>query len=146
MSKFKIDSVNAEWCNIQSCINCKNLLIMCEISEKCPTLDYIEIYFLRNPLLYTKNKGSACRHLCQNQHLSVHKTFHNMIYRTLLPRCYHNNSLNSAFSYMPSMKSTSCGKICWQRPLFQLHRLPSGIGHIYLPHQIEVPNQPAFHA
>ncbi|RMZ98982.1 hypothetical protein BpHYR1_030251 [Brachionus plicatilis] len=21
---FKINSVNAEWCNIQSCINCKN--------------------------------------------------------------------------------------------------------------------------
>ncbi|RMZ96114.1 hypothetical protein BpHYR1_003023 [Brachionus plicatilis] len=40
---FKIDSVNAEWCNIQSFINCKSLLMMCKISAKCTTLDYIEI-------------------------------------------------------------------------------------------------------
>ncbi|RNA13696.1 hypothetical protein BpHYR1_042582 [Brachionus plicatilis] len=40
---FKINSVNAEWCNIQSCINCKSLLMMCKISAKCTTLDYIEI-------------------------------------------------------------------------------------------------------
>ncbi|RNA21792.1 hypothetical protein BpHYR1_003701 [Brachionus plicatilis] len=38
---FKINSVNAEWCNIQSCINCKSLLMMCKISAKCTTLDYI---------------------------------------------------------------------------------------------------------
>ncbi|RNA29558.1 hypothetical protein BpHYR1_041890 [Brachionus plicatilis] len=35
---FKINSVNAEWCNIQSCINCKSLLMMCKISAKCTTL------------------------------------------------------------------------------------------------------------
>ncbi|RMZ96534.1 hypothetical protein BpHYR1_045353, partial [Brachionus plicatilis] len=29
---FKINSVNAEWCNFQSCINCKRLLMMCKIS------------------------------------------------------------------------------------------------------------------
>ncbi|RNA10871.1 hypothetical protein BpHYR1_043870 [Brachionus plicatilis] len=40
---FKINSVNAEWCNIQSCINCKSLLMMCKISAKCTSLDYIEI-------------------------------------------------------------------------------------------------------
>ncbi|RNA35572.1 hypothetical protein BpHYR1_024015 [Brachionus plicatilis] len=40
---FKISFVNAEWCNIQNCINCKSLLMMCKISAKCPTLDYIEI-------------------------------------------------------------------------------------------------------
>ncbi|RNA19885.1 hypothetical protein BpHYR1_024235 [Brachionus plicatilis] len=26
-NKFKINSVNAEWCNIQSCINCKSLIL-----------------------------------------------------------------------------------------------------------------------
>ncbi|RNA07133.1 hypothetical protein BpHYR1_053296 [Brachionus plicatilis] len=31
-SMFKIDSVNAEWCNIQSYINCKSLLMMCKNS------------------------------------------------------------------------------------------------------------------
>ncbi|RNA28718.1 hypothetical protein BpHYR1_040634 [Brachionus plicatilis] len=30
-------------CNIKSCINCKSLLMMCKISAKCTTLDYIEI-------------------------------------------------------------------------------------------------------
>ncbi|RNA18082.1 hypothetical protein BpHYR1_019502 [Brachionus plicatilis] len=40
---FKINSLNTEQCNIQSCINCKNLLMMCKISAKCTTLDYIEI-------------------------------------------------------------------------------------------------------
>ncbi|RMZ98808.1 hypothetical protein BpHYR1_013103 [Brachionus plicatilis] len=35
---FKINFVNAEWCNIQSCINCKSLLMMCKISAKCTTL------------------------------------------------------------------------------------------------------------
>ncbi|RNA28298.1 hypothetical protein BpHYR1_020130 [Brachionus plicatilis] len=40
---FKINYVNAEWCNIQSCINCKSLLKMCKISAKCTTLDYIDI-------------------------------------------------------------------------------------------------------
>ncbi|RNA35715.1 hypothetical protein BpHYR1_053212 [Brachionus plicatilis] len=40
-NKFKINSVNAEWCNIQSCINCKSLLMMCKISAKCTMLDYI---------------------------------------------------------------------------------------------------------
>ncbi|RNA28480.1 hypothetical protein BpHYR1_050790 [Brachionus plicatilis] len=38
---FKIDSVNPEWCNIQSCIKCKSQLMMCKI-------DYIEIQFLLN--------------------------------------------------------------------------------------------------
>ncbi|RNA37797.1 hypothetical protein BpHYR1_026195 [Brachionus plicatilis] len=42
-NKSKINSVNAEWCNIESCINCKSLLMMCKISAKCTTPDYIEI-------------------------------------------------------------------------------------------------------
>ncbi|RNA25426.1 hypothetical protein BpHYR1_052100 [Brachionus plicatilis] len=40
---FKINSINAEWCKIQCCINCKSLLMMCKIYAKCTTLDYIEI-------------------------------------------------------------------------------------------------------
>ncbi|RNA18658.1 hypothetical protein BpHYR1_040042 [Brachionus plicatilis] len=40
---FKLNSVNADRCNIQSCINCKSLLMMTKISSKCTTLHYIEI-------------------------------------------------------------------------------------------------------
>ncbi|RNA12732.1 hypothetical protein BpHYR1_032838 [Brachionus plicatilis] len=28
INSFKINSVNAEWCNIQSCINCQSLLVI----------------------------------------------------------------------------------------------------------------------
>ncbi|RNA32118.1 hypothetical protein BpHYR1_047790 [Brachionus plicatilis] len=40
---FKISFVNATWCNIQSCIYCQSLLMMCKFSAKCTTLEHIEI-------------------------------------------------------------------------------------------------------
>ncbi|RNA25978.1 hypothetical protein BpHYR1_036286 [Brachionus plicatilis] len=40
---FKINHVNAEWCSSIHCVNSKSLLMMCKISAKCTSLDYIEI-------------------------------------------------------------------------------------------------------
>ncbi|RNA36124.1 hypothetical protein BpHYR1_011675 [Brachionus plicatilis] len=40
---FRINHVNAEWCINIHRVNSKSLLMMCKISAKCTSLDYIEI-------------------------------------------------------------------------------------------------------
>ncbi|RNA06302.1 hypothetical protein BpHYR1_042372 [Brachionus plicatilis] len=69
---FKINSVNAEWCNIQSSINCNSLLMMCKISAKCTTLDNIDIYFfLKSQTLIfdaTLNVALSCIYRIKFEH------------------------------------------------------------------------------
>ncbi|RNA23704.1 hypothetical protein BpHYR1_050229 [Brachionus plicatilis] len=45
-NKFKINSVNAEWCNIQSCINCKSLLMI--LNKKYINMQLTQIFYSCN--------------------------------------------------------------------------------------------------
>ncbi|RNA03452.1 Glyco 3-alpha-L-fucosyltransferase A [Brachionus plicatilis] len=71
---FKINSVNAEWFNIQSCINCKSLLMMSKIRlhsdrtgtntiKYVPKSGFINVFDYKNP----QELGNYLKYLDQNK-------------------------------------------------------------------------------